>query len=303
MNPPNAASPAGAGVIHDLAYRRYDGPRRPPAWRPLVIARYALATQWRQRGVKLCLLAALLVGAITAAVLGAKWGFTSTLASEAGASGDRLARALGDGDGDAITWTLGAQWVPSFLLVLICGAPAISADLNAGAFQFHFSRPVTVPQYLAGRMLSATGWALLALLSTLGVLCAVRAGITGRPLPMAWVFAKGLAPVLARAVTLAAVALGCSALTRRKGLAQAMFAALVMGTWMTAGILSRALNKPWLAAADVMGGASWMAGQLTGDARLGGLGAVAPSLSALAWSGVFLGVAAWRLSRAEVVRG
>lgn len=302
MNATHAVSPAGAGVIHDLAYRRYEGPRRAPAQRPLVIARYALVTQWRQRGVKLSLLAALLVGAIAAAVLGAKWALSSMVAAEGGAE-VQLARALAAGDGDAITGALAAQWVPAFLLVLICGAPAISADLNAGAFQFHFSRPVTVSQYLLGRVLAATGWALLGLVATLGTLCAVRAGITGRVLPMAWVFAKGLGAVGARALTLAAVALGCSALTRRKGLAQAMFAALVMGTWMTAGILSRALRKPWVSAVDVMGGAAGLGAQLGGDSSLGGFAAAAPTLSALGWSGAFLALAAWRLARAEVVRG
>jgi hypothetical protein len=37
-------------VVHDLAYRRYEGAAAlAPAWRVLVIARYALMTQWRQR--------------------------------------------------------------------------------------------------------------------------------------------------------------------------------------------------------------------------------------------------------------
>lgn len=304
MNTPNAQAPLGAGVIHDLAYKRYDGPRRAAATRPLVIARYALATQWRQRGVKLCLLAAMLVAALTAAILGAKWGITSMVTSEMGArAAEDVARALTDGDGDAATWALTAQWIPTMLLVLICGAPAISADLNAGAFQFHFARPVTVPQYLVGRMLSATGWAMLVMLSTLALLCAVRAGVTGRALPMLGVFAKSLLPVLARVLTLAAVSLGASSLTRRKGLAQAMFAALVMGTWMTAGILARATHKPWIAALDVMGATDKLADQLVGAEHFTGLAAAAPTLSAVAWSATFLAIAAWRLSRAEVVRG
>lgn len=304
MNTPDAQAPAGHGVIHDLAYKRYDGLRRAPAWRPVVIARYALATQWRQRGVKLCLLAAMLVGALAAAILGAKWGITSMMSSELGARGaDDLARALAEGDGDAAVWALSAQWVPTMLLTLICGAPAISADLNAGAFQFHFSRPVTVGQYLVGRMLSATGWAALAMLSTLALLCAVRAGVTGRALPMLAVFLKSLLPVAARVLTLAAVSLGVSSLTRRKGLAQAMFAATILGTWMTAKILAVSVEKPWISALDVMGATDKLAAQLVGAARYAGLAAAAPSLAALAWSGVFLAIAAWRLSRAEVVRG
>ncbi len=84
-------TPHGAGVIHDLAYRRYEGARRAPGWRVLVIARYALITQWRQRGVRLSLLAALLFAVIAAAAGGVKWGFTCTASGACSCTSARMA--------------------------------------------------------------------------------------------------------------------------------------------------------------------------------------------------------------------
>jgi ABC-type transport system involved in multi-copper enzyme maturation permease subunit len=292
-------TPHGAGVIHDLAYRRYEGARRAPAWRVLVIARYALITQWRQRGVRLSLLAALLFAVIAAAAGGVKWGFTSMMEREAqGAAG-----ALLSGDGEAAVWAMRMQFLPSLLLVLQCGAPAISADLNAGAFQFHFSRPVTVAQYLAGRMISATLWAAVASVSTLLLLCGVRAGVSGRAVEMAAVFAKALLPTLLRAAALGALSLGVSSLSRRRGIAQAMFLALVIGTMLAGSILAAATDRRWLAGLDLSGGTAMLLGQVLGDGRLQGASAMVPGLSTLAWCALPLAVAAWRLSRAEVVRG
>lgn len=296
------STPHGAGVIHDLAYRRYEGARRAPGWRVLVIARYALITQWRQRGVRLSLLAALLFAVIAAAAGGVKWGFTSMMEREAQGAGDAL-RALLSGDGEAAVWAMRMQFLPSLLLVLQCGAPAISADLNAGAFQFHFSRPVTVPQYLAGRMISATLWAAVASVSTLLLLCGVRAGVSGRAVEMAAVFAKALLPTLLRAAALGALSLGVSSLSRRRGIAQAAFLALVMGTMIAGSILAAATDRRWLAAVDLSGSTATLLGQVLGDGRLHGASAMVPGLSAVAWCALPLALAAWRLSRAEVVRG
>jgi ABC-type transport system involved in multi-copper enzyme maturation permease subunit len=293
-------TPHGAGVIHDLAYRRYAGARRAPAWRVLVIARYALITQWRQRGVRLSLLAALLFAVIAAAAGGVKWGFTSMMEREG--AGDAL-RALVSGDGEAAVWAMRMQFLPSLLLVLQCGAPAISADLNAGAFQFHFSRPVTVAQYLAGRMISATLWAAVASVSTLLLLCGVRAGVSGRAVEMAAVFAKALLPTVLRAAALGALSLGVSSLSRQRGIAQAMFLALVIGTMLAGSILAAATERRWLAGLDLSGGTAMLLGQVLGDWRLHGASAMVPGLSTLAWCALPLALAAWRLSHAEVVRG
>ncbi|MEZ4392703.1 MAG: hypothetical protein R3A48_16560 [Polyangiales bacterium] len=298
----NDASAPPSGVIHNLAYQRYQGGRRAPWWRVLVIARYALITQWRQRGVRLSLLAALLFAVVAGAAGGGQGGFTSMMEREAMGAGGAL-RALFEGDAEAAVWALRMQFIPGLLLVLQCGAPAISADLNAGAFQFHFSRPVTVPQYLLGRMLSATAWASLAMVSTLALLCAVRAGVSGRALEMAAVFAKALGPTLGRAAALGALSLGVSSLTRRRGIAQAMFVAMVIGPMLVASILAGTMEKRWLAALDLGGASAMLMGQLLGDGRLQGAAALVPGLSLLAWIALPLALASWRLSTAEVVRG
>jgi hypothetical protein len=82
-----------------------------------------------------------------------------------------------------------------------------------------------------------------------------------------------------------------------------MFAALVLGPWLVSGILARATGRPWVGALDVMGATEKLLGQLLGAVDYAGLGAAAPSLAVVSWTAAFLGLAAWRLARAEVVRG
>lgn len=297
----NSPGPS-AGVIHSLAYQRYQGARRAPWWRVMVIARYALVTQWRQSGVRLALLAALLFAVVAAAAGGVKWGVTSMVEREAQGAGEAI-RALLDGDAEAAVWALRMQFIPAVLLMVQCGAPAISADLNAGAFQFHFSRPVTVPQYLVGRLLSATAWVALATFGTLALLCAVRAGVSGRGVETAGVFARALLPTLGRVLALGALSLGVSSLSRRKGIAQAMFVAAVVGPMLVGSILAGTMNKRWLAALDVTGASSTLLEQLVAESGLHGLAAAVPALSLTAWTALPLALAWWRLSSAEVVRG
>ena len=232
--PSPKSAPSPVGVVHSLAYSRYAGPRRSPAFTPLVIARYALMAQLRQRGVKVALLLGVLLMAIFAAGMGFKWALpTLATGSMFGGSPNtaaQLAAIVREGEADVLSMTLRAQFLPTFLLVLWCGAGAISADLMAGAFQFHFSRPVSPGRYLAGRMLSASGWSLALSAGTLLVFSIERLAFQSTPLGAARAFALGAVVVLLELTSLSAVALGVSSLTRRKGLSQAMFAAI--GEWL-----------------------------------------------------------------------
>lgn len=295
MTAPAEQPPRPAGQVYDLSYRRYEGRRLGHATRFLVIARYALVAQWRQRAVKLFLLGALLVGGVTAAALGAMWAFSGRVGEVSQESARELERY-------AVTAALNAQWVPAFLLVLVCGAPSVAADLKAGAFQFHFARPVSVAHYVLGRMVGATAWAALFTFGTLGVLCVERAAISNDVSALLRLLAVGAAAAGMRVVTLGAVALGCSSLTRRVGLAQAMFAAVVVGSGMFTSIVAAQTNKEWVEAASVMGGSRMLAEQLLGGAARGP--AVAASLGSFAlWTGLFLALTAARLRSVEVVKG
>jgi ABC-2 type transport system permease protein len=291
-----------AGVIHDLAYRRYEGARLGPATRFAVIARYAVRAQWRLRAVKLFLLGALLAGAMGAVALGFRLGFSHIVRGAGGGlqEFDRGAETV------AVTYALAAQYLPSLLLVLVCGAPSIAADLNAGAFQFHFARPVGTGQYLAGRMLGAVAWPALFSYATVGAYCVERLAFVEGVAASVKLLAVGALGVTARLAALGAVALGCSSLTRRAGLAQAMFLSVVLGSGVVAAIVEHNTRMPWVATLSVMDSGAAVCAQLLGAdeaLRATGLATAAPSLALLAWIAGPLAVAWLRVRSAEVVRG
>ncbi len=305
--PAAAAAPKSpAGAVYSLAYTRYAGRRRSPAFAPLVIARYALLAQLRQRGVKVALLLGVLLLTVCAAGLGFSWSIPSMIAGSGfgrGPDAAQLAAMVREGEADVVTWTLRAQLLPTFLLVLWCGAGAISADLMAGAFQFHFSRPVSPGRYLAGRLLSSSGWALALSVGTLTVLSIERLAFGSTPLGAARAFGLGAVAVLLSLSSLSAAALAVSSITRRKGLAQALFAAVALAGWVLSRSLSVALREPWLKSIDLLSCADGVVAQIAGTSRLTGAYAAAPALAWLAWTGGSLALATWQLSRAEVNRG
>lgn len=304
--PSDDAAKAPAGVVHSLAYTPYAGARRPPAFAPLVIARYALMAQLRQRGVKVALLFGLVSLAVCAAILGAKWALPSMAASAGlgdAVAASQLARVAREGEADVLVWTLRAQVFPTFLLTLWCGAGAVSADLMAGAFQFHFSRPVSPGAYLAGRVMSASGWALCLSAATLLVFCVERLAFGSTPLGAARALGLGGVAVLLELSSLAAVSLGVSSLTRRKGLAQAMFAAVAFAGWVLCHSLAALMSKPWVKTLDLISCVDGVVAQLNHQSTLVGAAALAPALAWLGWTAGGLALAAWQLSRAEVNRG
>lgn len=289
MTQPTHAGPQ-AGTIHDLAYKPYTGRRTHPMGRFEVIARYAMLFQLRQRSVKVLLILGLFSLVACGAILAGESYF--------------LGRMEGVRDHNVLaSLAMRSESLVSFLLVLVCGAPALAADLNAGAFQFHFARPVAIGQYLFGRVVSAGGFALGLSLVSLMALATERMALVGDPRAVLAVTAKVALALALRVLTYASVALGLSSLTRRRGLAQAMFAGVVVFSWTLARLLSLDMDVAWVRGASVGGAADMVCDQLLGQTHLHGWQAAAPGASALGWIGLSLALAAWRLSRAEVVRG
>jgi ABC-type transport system involved in multi-copper enzyme maturation permease subunit len=285
------------GAIHDLKYKRYTGTRGNPWLRALVVARWAMALQLRQRWVKV------LFG------LGILWATGSILKLamlslfQSSAAGEGIPARLLDLDVKVGADAIAAQQLPTFLLVLACGAPALAADLNAGAFQFHFARPVGVAQYLLGRLLGAAGWSLVLSFGTFALLFCVRLVLGGDAGTVVKSAALAAGPLALRVLCMTAVALGLSSLTRRKALAQAMFAGLVVGSWVFLYGLGRVSHRPWIAALHVTGAAEALGDMLLVHQRYGGWHDAVPAAASALWLALGLGLAAWRLSRAEVVRG
>ena len=115
--------------------------------------------------------------------------------------------------------------------------------------------------------------------------------------------ALALAAVTAQVTVLASLALGLSSLTRRKGLAQAMFAAVVFATYAVSGIVSEATDVAWVGTLDPYGCVVAVVNQYNGTLHLAGARAAIPAAACVAWTGLSLGLAMWQLSRAEVNRG
>ncbi|MBI5513197.1 MAG: hypothetical protein HY909_05475 [Deltaproteobacteria bacterium] len=285
------------GAIHDLKYKRYTGGRGNPWLRALVVARWAMVLQLRQRWVKVLFG----LGIIWATVSILKLAMLSLFGNSG--LGSAASGLLANLDREVGITAIEAQQGPTFLLVLACGAPALAADLNAGAFQFHFARPIGVGQYLLGRLLGSAGWSLVLSYGTFAVLMSVRLVLGGEALTVLKTAALSAGPLGLRVLAMTAVALGLSSLTRRKGLAQAMFAGLVAGSWVLLFGVARVAHKPWLEALHVTGSAEALGDMLVLHRRFGGWYDAVPAVACALWLGLGLGVAAWRLSRAEVVRG
>lgn len=278
------------GTIYDLAYKRYEGGRTSTAYRWTVIARAAMQMQMRQWWVKALMVLALPLLSFWVLLL---------------ASSEVLGAVQGNAHSDVAVGSYGisAQGITTFLLLLVTGAPAIAADLNAGAFQFYFARPVSPGQYLAGRVAGSAAWSLLLALGSLAVLALVRVALGGAVTAVALVLFKAVGPLILRVLAVTSVALGVSSVTRRRGLAQAMYAGVVIASALLTRTLAYAKDAPWIRWLDVTGGSDALGEQALGSLHVHGWRAALPAGSTAVWIMGFLALAVWRLQRAEVVRG
>ncbi len=221
------------GTIHDLGYKRYAGPRRPPATRWRVIMREQLASAWKtwwrfKSAAGLAVVITFIAG-----------GFLY-LAS------DRLLHALGHNglvttiaDGVvplSITWYCRAAFVVS----LTISAGIVAGDLQSGAFTFYFARSVRPRDYVLGKL---AGLAVLMLVITVAgplLLAALHLGLaesTDQLVADLTILPKILAIGALTTITYAAVPLGFSALVSSRRYALALWAVyyLVVGV-MAVGI-------------------------------------------------------------------
>ncbi len=278
------------GTVYDLAYKSYTGTRTSLSYRWTVIARTAMRLQLRQSWVKVLLVFSLPLLAVRAILMAGSAVFSAV---DAGPRAD-LAVA---------TYGVPAQSFTTFLLLLVCGAPAIASDLNAGAFQFYFSRPLSPWQYLLGRIASSSAWALTLSLGSLGVLALERIALGGSLPSVARVVLFASLPVVLRVLSVTAVSLAASSLTRRKGIAQASFAGTVVASYSLTLVLARVEDQPWVRWLDVTAGAEALANQFLSVIHPPGWQALVPVTATLVWIVASLSIAYTRLCRAEVVRG
>ena len=121
--------------------------------------------------------------------------------------------------------------VLGFFAALIAAGPAIADDLKGGGLHFHFSRPVTTTDYVLGKILPTiiAVW-IMALIPALSLgLLRIMLSPSGESVtkPL-FVLGKGLLLSVLGAVTMAVPAVAMSALTKRRGVARLLWAALFL---------------------------------------------------------------------------
>ncbi len=158
------------GTIHDLGYRRYEGPRRTDSARWRVIARHQIAiawkTWWRFK-------APLGLAVITMAIAGGMTMFASERKSSLGSAQMFAQRLIDTALPEAMIWFCRV----GFLASLTLGATIIATDVQTGAFGFYFARSTRPRQYVIGKLVGLC--ALVAILVLAGplVLALLRLGV------------------------------------------------------------------------------------------------------------------------------
>lgn len=243
----------GADAIYTLGYERYQGPRRDRATRFWIIARNVARQAWKSTwGVKLPLVATSMV------VLGASvamWFLRHELFDmvRQAAAGSPMPVEI-PGVEAALYVSVSVFAFLAFVLTTVVGCRAIADDLRMGAFQFYFSRPLRVSDYVLGKLA--------------GVLLIVGIPMFAGPVILALVrllFASGAADAWAHAdvvpravavglvgtVSYAIVGLALGALVRRRIWAQAGFAIYYLVLANLLEVAAREAGEPWLALASI----------------------------------------------------
>lgn len=182
------------GTIHDLGYRRYEGPRRSDGARWRVIARHQIAiawkTWWRFK-------APLGLAVITMAIAGGMTMFASERKSSLGRAQFFAQRLIDTALPEAMIWFCRV----GFLASLTLGATIIATDLQTGAFGFYFARSTRPRQYVVGKLVGLC--ALVAVITLAGplVLALLRLGVADD-----FDEVKALLPILPKTLAVGALA-------------------------------------------------------------------------------------------------
>jgi len=287
--------------VRDLGYQPYEGARLPPSNNTRVMLRHGLSRAWGSWLVKTAAFLGWAPFVVGCGVWGFQWWAFQQMAQQ-GFPADRF-EMVGDG-GEFLQGLYGWYlWVFGLMITLGAGAGAISEDLAHRAFQFYFSKPVTAPQYLAGRVLAVGTWMFV---------------ITFAPALLMVVAMVGMSPDEARLETLGLLIPALihstliAAVTSIASVAVSSFSksrALTMSTWVLVFVVPYVLGSivdevgswPWLkllslpALLGVVGDALFKVNREDSLAWYHAL----PILAAVVAGGVALSL--HRLRRAEVV--
>lgn len=219
-----AVGSTAAGVIHDIGYRRYDGPRLGRWYSVCSLYSHGVRTAFGLgRGAKAKVFPWICVGIVTV---------VATILI--------VVRSLAPADVPAY-WQFPEN--VSLLVILFCAVVApelVSRDLRGGVLPLYFSRPPTRPEYALGK-LAALVSAVFVLLAGAQTLMFAGAAFSLDGVSAVWDefgdYAQGLASSGVYAVTFSALALLVASLAGRRAVAAALVVALFLITTPVFGVL------------------------------------------------------------------
>jgi len=222
-------------TIRDLGYRAYEGRRMPPSHNMKVLLRHSLGRAWASWLVKITVFVCwipLLIGAFRFWIDKQERAFLAQPGVAARFSGELPPLELGS----FVHWVvIGQVWFFVSMITLGAGSGAISRDLANKGFQFYFSKPVTAPQYLIGRVSAVAIWVFFVVFLPAMLMALFVAGMA--PEDMRLEAVGLLLPALIDSLLIALVVACCSV-----GIsASSKSTALTMSAWMLVFVVPHVL--------------------------------------------------------------
>ncbi|MGH8791743.1 MAG: ABC transporter permease [Stackebrandtia sp.] len=219
----------GSGVIHNIGYRRYDGPRLERF--DLIAAMYSQTLRGSYgigRGIAAKLFPWFLV-------------FCTMLPAFIIVAIQTQIAGIEEPVADFTSYTMYVQVVP--ILFLAVQAPqAVSRDMRFGTLPLYFSRPLSYADYVLAKF--AASWtALFALLAAPLLMLYVGALLVDLPFGQtSFDLLKSLVGAALLAALMTGVGLVIASVTPRRGLGVAAIIAVMMGSYLTTTTIQSALT-------------------------------------------------------------
>lgn len=228
-------------AVRDLGYRPYEGERLPPSNNTKVLLRHGLSRAWGSWLVKIAAFTAWIPPVVALTIVGIVYWIGQN--GPPGAEGPEIRapevlRSL-------FWWQM---WLLVTLVTVGAGAAAIAEDLQFKAFQFYFSKPVTPPQYLLGRIGAVAFWVFLMTFPGAAIVVLVLVGTVPQELRLET--AGLLLPTLFHSIVLSLVtacgSVGLSSLSKSRALTMSAWILLFLVPHALGAIVNAVSDWPWI---------------------------------------------------------
>lgn len=283
-------------AVRDLGYRPYEGERLPPSNNTRVMLRHGLSRAWGSWLVKIAAFTGWIPPIVAGAIVGIMFWFTQQAPPGSEVPDIQAAGAVRDLFG----WQM---WLFVTTVTVGAGAAAIAEDLQFKAFQFYFSKPVTPPQYLVGRIGAVAFWVFMLTFPASFLLVLILVGVSPPELRLErmGLLLPALFYSFVMAVVTACGSVGLSSLSKSRALTMSAWIILFLVPHALGAIVNAVSGWPWILLLsipellNVVGDALF---KVTPETELRWYHA-APVLAAIAVGGAAL--ALHRIRKAEVI--